>query len=357
LPAFTQCAYVHASTRLTRQGSARVERLTGALRALQTSSPSFLLTASLDYAREFMQDRGARELDRILDHCERFYEEMARLGYGIPADIWGIRNSEFGIRNGDKEGGGGGEGRGGSDRKTRRYGRDMTRLVLNTARIGLPGTEADRLLSRRYGVKIEMSDPAHIVMIATVADRDQDFCVLKDALTRIANDRKAERPFFRAPETGGAERAADAERAERTECGAAAPADGFSPEAAPLNFAARLHAPKTQVPLEQAEGRTAASLVTPYPPGIPLLCPGERVTGRAVAAIQSMRSFGVRVNGILDGGGNDNCDDGNDDDSGGNDNGSGGDFTRAPAPAPAHAAATAATATVQGQATLAVYCD
>jgi arginine decarboxylase len=49
------------------------------------------------------------------------------------------------------------------------------------------------------------------------------------------------------------------------------------------------------VPVEQAVGRTSAELVAPYPPGIPVLAPGERVTDATLAALGHARAAGVRI--------------------------------------------------------------
>ncbi|MDR1440715.1 MAG: hypothetical protein LBJ10_12200, partial [Clostridiales bacterium] len=169
LPAFTQGAYAHMSRRALGGGGLE-GRFETALRALQTSSPSFLILSSLDYAREYMQKRGRRELDRVLDQCEAFFAEMSALGYGVPG---GCGDS----REGGADGGAA---------PIKRYSRDMTRLVLNTARIGLSGSAVENMLAERHNIAIEMSDPWHIVMISTVADRDEDFSKLKAALGQIA---------------------------------------------------------------------------------------------------------------------------------------------------------------------------
>jgi lysine decarboxylase len=54
-------------------------------------------------------------------------------------------------------------------------------------------------------------------------------------------------------------------------------------------------APTETVPLERAIGRTSAELVAPYPPGIPVLAPGEVVTDEALGALAHAREAGVRV--------------------------------------------------------------
>jgi len=59
-------------------------------------------------------------------------------------------------------------------------------------------------------------------------------------------------------------------------------------------------APHTTAPLSQAAGRVSADIVTIYPPGIPILVPGEIVSRTAVEYLQSLGARGARIDGVLD---------------------------------------------------------
>jgi len=263
LPAFTQCAYAHMSDRALSDNPAAAGRISEALRAFQTSSPSFIFTASLDYAREYMSGQGVVELDRLIDCCESFYVEMAAAGYGVPT---GVRIPARNVPN---------------TGVTARHGRDITRLVLTTRPLGLSGAETERLLWSGYKIKIEMSDSERIVMIATVTDRDNDIGFLKTALTEIASKNKRQIPPSQA--VFAVEHAIPPLCAE----------PDFTPD-----FIAELHAPKQYIPLNAAEGRVAADIVTPYPPGVPMICPGEIITSRMIYGIISLLGEGTQVKGI-----------------------------------------------------------
>lgn len=54
-------------------------------------------------------------------------------------------------------------------------------------------------------------------------------------------------------------------------------------------------AARDPIPFERAEGRISAELIAPYPPGIPVLAPGERITAAALAALAAARRDGVRI--------------------------------------------------------------
>ena len=246
-----------------------------------------------------MSERGAAELDRILDNCESFYTSMVELGYSIPYD------AQLHI------------GRGASP--PARYNRDMTRLVLSTRPLGLSGAEAERLLWSRYKIKIEMSDPWRIIMITTVADSDEDFIKLIAALTEIAHEQNQRNNKMRdAPQavvtatttTTAIDNLHGAPRATADDTRVAPTATAIDNSQGDLrvtvdltnviqpDFITELHAVKSYIPLELAENRIAADIIAPYPPGTPLICPGERITASAINEIRFFHQEGVNIKGI-----------------------------------------------------------
>ena len=305
LPAFTQGAYAHASAHALRAMPERAQRFEMALRALQTSSPSFLVLSSLDYAREYMQAYGARKLDGLAASCAALCKRASEAGYAVPP---GATEAAHAIQPGSSEAGHG-ERNGVAQAQ-----RDFTRLVIGVAPLGLGGPEVERMLAQEYAVVAEMSDDAHVVFISTVADSDADFELLGSALESVA-DRAARREATIA----NREKAPPCPTAVKTLCPAAATAPCASegagagararrtplaPEAAAqLDFMEWLHSGREWATLESAAkaGRIAAELVTPYPPGVPLLCPGERVTPETAARLESLLRAGVHVKGLRPG--------------------------------------------------------
>jgi len=293
LPAFTQCAYLHASERAAVDNVETVERISEALRVFQTSSPSFVLTASLDYAREYMSQRGASELDRVLNNCELFYTEMAAAGYGIPGDISPREERSLSYNNSDIY-----SNIHGATSPIKKYGRDMTRLVLATQPIGLSGVEVAKRLWSDYRISIEMSDPYQIVMITTVADRDEDFSLLKAALSEIAlkQNKKSEsvNKFTQKPQLNVTSNIKSDDKIDPV-------SDTIKPIYTAPDFIRDLHTLRRYVPFITASGCISADIVTPYPPGIPLLCPGEVISGDIIEEIRLLLDAGVQVKGISPG--------------------------------------------------------
>lgn len=245
LPAMTQTALVHESpSSLLGEG-----RLFRYMSMIQTTSPSYVLMASIDIARELMEKRGADLYDALYRRIRDFDRELL----GIPG-VKRVVPEGPGVEN------------------------DFSRIVLSFEQCGFTGFEAERLLREWFGIVAEMADYYHVVLIATPFHADEDFVALIDAIrsvTRQGSGKFAARlSFVRAPES--------------------LPERAMSPGAAS-------QMPYEYVPLEKAGGRISASTITPYPPGIPLVYPGEVISPELVRYLAEIRGSGGRIHGIMDG--------------------------------------------------------
>lgn len=208
------------------------------LRMVQTSSPPFPILASLDSARAWMAAHGRAALETLCARLVRFRESLPLL-------------SGYADASAD----------------------DPTRLVIDTLGRGLTGLEAQALLSER-GVDVEMADGARVVCICTVADTPQDFERLYAALASLP-----ERPPL-APAT----------------------IDPPKPGGRALSVREAVLSPQEAVPLGLAAGRVASTGAGMYPPGVPALLPGERITAECaawLAALPKERRFGVENNCLI----------------------------------------------------------
>lgn len=232
LAGYSQAALVLASTERIDRG-----RLDRAFDATHTTSPAGTILASIDASRALLERDGRPLLDRALSLVAA---ARARLGAIDGLAIVGLPGS------------------------------DPLRLVLLLPGTGASGFDVERDLLDE-GIALEMADRDMLVPVVTIGDDEASMERLVGALERSIR-RHGGRPRRIAP----------------------AAAWSIEPRVARSPREA-FFAPREAVPIATAVGRVAAELVAPYPPGIPVLAPGEEVTADAVDALLRARGEGVRI--------------------------------------------------------------
>ncbi|BBY27520.1 aminotransferase class I/II-fold pyridoxal phosphate-dependent enzyme [Mycolicibacterium sediminis] len=243
LSGLSQAAVLHVDP--AQLDTASVRR---ALQLVQTTSPHFAIMASIDLARREMMLSGRALLEETLDRARRTAE---RIG-AVP----GLRV----LRPDDLDGPG-----------TGLHQLDETKLLIGTAGLAADARDVVARLNREYGVQPELSGAGHLLCITTIGNTDADVDRLVAGLTEIAAD------VGTRPEDDDAGLMADLL--------AVRPATVLTPREA-------FFAPEVAVSLSEASGRVAAEAVTPYPPGIPLVMPGERFDDDVIALPRALRSAG-----------------------------------------------------------------
>lgn len=244
LGAMTQCSMLHVQgARLDLQRAADVMSI------LTTTSPNYLLMASLDAARAQVQAYGS---------------EMAAAAVQAAAKLRKLCASYSGLRVLDTADCGGLQ-------------LDTTKVTVNFAAWGYTGVEVGELF-REVRVAVELVDAYNVLFLVTYADVTTDY---DEALARIAA-------------------VLDKMQAQKR---------------APLQLAAAAQVPQTQavlplrdvfyrakkaVPLAQAAGKICGEQVSFYPPGIPVLLPGELVTEEIIAYCRAQKELGLPVSGPAD---------------------------------------------------------
>lgn len=237
----TQSSVLHL-----RGGRISPGRVAAALRTLETSSPSYILMASLDAARRQLACRGRGILDRLISlsrQIRRGLREIPGLQVleleHLPAGNWGL---------------------------------DPTRLVVSVAGLGLTGYQAAELLRRQYLIQVEMADYCNLVFILGPGVGDEHGRALVVALQELAARHRA-RPLAAHPL--------------------------LPPPIPPLRLTPRLawQSRCRRVVLDEAVGLVSAELVAVYPPGIPAVCPGEELTPELLDYLREVRRAGLTVQG------------------------------------------------------------
>lgn len=217
---------------------------------VQSTSPNQLLLASLDIARLQLAEDGERLVGRAVHLAEKLREAVQAIdGLGC-----------FGAEDMQSEGA---------------SGLDTTKLTVTVTGLGLTGTEAEHILRYEEKIQCELSDPQNVLFILSYADTEETCRRLLEALRHLAAHRR--------PLAAAVDCFAELPLPER----AMTPREAF--------FAAA-----ESVPFAEAEGRVAAEQVMFYPPGIPLLAPGERITRRVMDYIRSRQAIGLKISGPED---------------------------------------------------------
>ena len=212
----------------------------------QTTSGSYLLMSSLDLCRRNLALSGEKIFQNVTELAEYARDEINHIG-----GYWAFCKD---ICNGDSV-----------------FDFDVTKLSVNTLETGLAGIEVYDLLRDEYDIQIEFGDLGNILAYISVGDRPRDIERLVGALAEVC------RRFGR-----------DRTNLMRHEY--IAPKVVLAPRTA-------FYASKNSVPLAESVGRVCCEFVMCYPPGIPILAPGEQVTTEIIDYIRYAKSKGCSMTG------------------------------------------------------------
>jgi arginine/lysine/ornithine decarboxylase len=262
LTAMTMGAMLHLQGSLIDR-----EAVAKCLTMIQSSSPSYPIMASLDLARRQMHTQGPKWIRQGLDAVAYFLDKLDRL----PC-------YETVKPNPGRE-----TGRPSYDTK------DPFKVTLSDATGTLSGTELQAQLERR-GCYAEMATPHHVLLLfslaSTLEDAERAYRALEDICGEFGLQKK-ELPYER-------ENIHNVPRYTRVSPPISFdlpfPVSGKSEQASILS-----------VHIDDAVGRRSAEMVIPYPPGIPVLFPGEPITAETAAYLQELAASGTRFHGTASG--------------------------------------------------------
>lgn len=215
----------------------------------QTTSGSYLLLSSLDISRRNLALRGEESFKKVMEMAEYARKEINEIGgyYAYGKEL--INGTSV-------------------------FDYDVTKLSVHTLGIGLAGIEVYDLLRDEYDIQIEFGDVSNILAYISIGDRLQDIERLVGALADIARIYKKDKTGMLSGEFVN-------------------PLVVKSPQEA-------FYARKVSVPLEQTEGCICGEFVMCYPPGIPILAPGEMITKEIIEYIVYVKEKGCSMQGTED---------------------------------------------------------
>lgn len=247
LSALTQAAMVHVQgERINR------DRLSQSLALVQSTSPNYLLLASLDLARRQMALQGEALMEQTLALVGEARQRLGSLPglavVDLPPQMPGFTDL------------------------------DLTRLTIDVRGLGLSGFEADERLCDEFGVVAELPSLTMLTFIISLGNRPSDIERLVLGLTGLADS---------------------AAEVTTSTMQLPSPNQILAPEIACTPREA-FYGKQQVMTLEAAIGHPAAETVCPYPPGIPVILPGEVVTAPAVDYLRRVQRQGGVISGCAD---------------------------------------------------------
>ena len=255
LPSYTQTALLHVCS--DRVPQKRVEQF---LDIYETSSPSYILMAGMERCIRYMRESGAQELCRFRERLDRFGSRMAAL-----RRLKLIGRADFS--------------------KEQAFGFDASKLLLYTGNAGITGKALYDMLLQDYGLQMEMAAGNYVLAMTSLMDTDDGFERLEVALLEI--------------DARLLQKSSDNVTAVSTSENVSQFAQLYTPQEQVCTIAEALDSAQEAVELKNATGRIVSDYIYLYPPGIPLLAPGERITEKAVRDICLCLESGFTVHGLL----------------------------------------------------------
>jgi arginine/lysine/ornithine decarboxylase len=215
----------------------------------QTTSGSYLLMSSLDISRRNLALRGKEVFRKVIEMAEYAREEINAIGgyYAYGREMI----------NGDSI-----------------FDFDPTKLSVHTRDIGLAGIEVYDILRDEYDIQIEFGDIGNILAYLSIGDRMQELERLVSALAEIRRRYKKDPAGLLSQEY-------------------IAPEVVCSPQEA-------FYSKKRSIPINESTGFVCSEFVMCYPPGIPILAPGERITEGILEYIEYAKAKGCSMTGPED---------------------------------------------------------
>ena len=242
----TQASLIHIKSKFVTPN--RVQRN---LNLLQTTSPSYILMASLDCARRQIALHGEVLLNKAIELANYVRNEINKIPgfYCFGKEILGKPGS---------------------------FAFDPTKITISCRDLGITGFQLDMILSEKYAIQMELSDFYNVLAVGSFGDTKEGMDRLLTALKEISKE------YF----------------------GINDPIPDFLDippiPSKTVNPRGAFYADKKSVLLTESLGRISGEFLLAYPPGIPLLCPGEIITSDIINYVQDLKRANLYVQGTED---------------------------------------------------------
>lgn len=265
LPCFTQTAILHVKGKLVDQ-----DRISRYLSMFQTSSPSYLFMAGMERCIRYMDGDGRNGMVRYEKRLEHFMERMEGLQVleVLDREICGKYRTVAGW--------------------------DPSKIVVSTMRAeDFHGEELAETLRRKYHLEMEMTAPEYVIAMTSLMDTEEGFERLGTALLEIDGALRRRMDPDQQKEKGEPKEKERCETPEATESKVSHPIRR-------MLICEAMDADTERTAFQDTVGKVSAEFVYLYPPGIPIIAPGEVFTDAIVEKIMAYKAAGLLVQGPAD---------------------------------------------------------
>lgn len=258
LPSFTQTSIMIVNK---NNKNIDISKLNQMLTIMQTSSPSYIMMMSVEICYDIYEKYGRVKMLKLLDEINRFKKSLT--GYRVYETS------------------------------------DPTKIFINTIENGINGYDFAKVLRYRYNIQVELSNYSGVLLLCTIANKPSDFKEMKKALFEIKNKKLfgLNLDFFDDP--------CDLSRKSKNDDIKKITTSKSINLSIPYDIPKIKYNPYTAlnmeteyIPIIDSIGRVSADFVTPYPPGVCLIGPGEVISSEVVDYLKRAKLEGIDINGI-----------------------------------------------------------
>lgn len=246
LPAFTQTALLHVCS--NRVSTEKIKKYLG---IYESSSPSYLLMAGIDCCMEYLEERGRQDLLMLADNLSCFYQKTQSL-----KNLKVLRQEDV--------------------TKEEAYAFDDSKILIFSTKQQVSGNDLHKLLLKKYHLQMEMVSGQYVLALCSVMDQKEGFDRLAEALIEIDNSDV----FLNTTDVIWKKNTIYRKQNQFL----------------PIYKAEDME--KREVSFEDAIGKVSGEYIYLYPPGIPVIVPGEEITEELIQDIRECEEKGLMVEGL-----------------------------------------------------------
>ena len=298
LPAMTQTAVLHLCSE--RVSEKLIRRFLG---IYETSSPSYILMSSLDACVAKLEKDSGRLFDEFTENLEAARRQLGQCRY-----IRLLQTPEETGEESDVQG------------TEELFDYDRSKLILSTLHSSLNGPELAGILRRKYHLEVEMTTENYVLALAAVGDTREGFRRLCKAIEEIdrqeAELAEKSRNITEKIAVGNSDYVPEVERQNCIKCNSedcescdekdtrsgGLRNEKYACKCGPMkqlmSISRAMDAPSQPCLLEESAGKIAAEFVYLYPPGIPIIVPGEQITGLFTRNVRRYMEQGLNIHGL-----------------------------------------------------------